>query len=250
MHFLWPRLKTLYYQYRLRAKEFPPPIRENLNVLNLLDVNQSILETEFVVFDTEATGLNAKGGDSIVSISAVRMKNGRIDLSDIFHELVNPNRDIPSQTVIIHEIRPQMVAEKPTLEKVLPDFMGYIGSSVLVAHHARVDMSFLNREMIRSYGFPIQNMVLDTVLINQMLVLKKTRVADRKKIKIENRLSALAEHYSVILEGHHSSLGDALTTAQIFQKMIREVQNGGMVSLKDLVRGVFYTGTHPSPFYH
>lgn len=248
MHFLWPRLKALYYQYRLREKEFPPPIRENLNVLKLLDVNRSILETEFVVFDTETTGLNAKGGDSIVSISAVRMKNGRIDLSDIFHELVNPNRDIPPQTVIIHEIRPQMVAEKPTLEKVLPDFMGYIGSSVLVAHHARVDMSFLNREMIRSYGFPIQNMVLDTVLINQMLVLKKTRVADRKKIKIENSLSALAEHYSVILEGCHSSLGDALTTAQIFQKMIREIQNGGMVSLKDLVRGVFYTGTHPSPF--
>jgi len=250
MHFLWPRLKTLYHQYRLREKEFPPPIRENLSVLNLLDVNQSILKTEFVVFDTEATGLDTKGGDSIVSISAVRMKDGRIDLSYIFHELVNPNRPIPSHAVILHEIRPQMVAEKPTLEKVLPNFISYIGSSVLVAHHARVDMSFLNREMIRLYGFPIQNMVLDTALIHQMLILKKTRVSDRKKIKIENSLSALAECYSVILEGHHSSLGDALTTAQIFQKMIREVQMGGMATLKDLVKGVFYTGTHSSPFYH
>jgi DNA polymerase-3 subunit epsilon len=203
-----------------------------------------------VVFDTEATGLNAKGEDSLVSISAVRMRHGRIDLSDIFHELVNPNRDIPRQTVILHEIRPQMVVEKPALEKVLPNFISYIGSSVLVAHHARVDMSFLNREMIRLYGFPIQNMVLDTVLINQMLVLKKTRVADRKNIQIENSLSALAERYSVIPEGRHSSLGDALTTAQIFQKMLREIQNGGMVTLKDLVKGVFYTGTHPSPYDH
>jgi DNA polymerase-3 subunit epsilon len=203
-----------------------------------------------VVFDTEATGLDAKGEDSLVSISAVRMKNGRIDLSDIFHELVNPNRDIPPHTVILHEIRPQMVAEKPPLEKVLPHFMDYIGSSVLIAHHARVDMSFLNREMIRLYGFPILNMVLDTVLINQMLVLKKTRVSDRKKIKIESSLNALAERYSVIPEGRHSSLGDALTTAQIFQKMLREIQNGGMLTLKDLVKGVFYTGTHASPYDH
>lgn len=238
------RLKSFYYKYRFIKKELPPSIRRNLNVLTSLDINQPIIETEFVVFDTEATGLNSKGGDRLVSISAVRMKHGRIDLSHLFHELVNPNRDIPARTVILHEIRPQMVAGKRTLEEILPDFISYIGSSVLIGHHARIDMSFLNREMIRLYGFPIQNLVLDTVLINQMLLFMKTHLSDRMNIKINHSLSAIAERYSIVPEGRHSSLGDVLITAQIFQKMIREIQNVGILTLKDLVKGIFYTGRY------
>jgi DNA polymerase-3 subunit epsilon len=111
-------------------------------------------------------------------------------------------------------------------------------------------MSFLNREMIRLYGFPIQNMALDTVHVDQMLVLKKTRVSERRKIRMDSSLSALAERYSVPMEGRHSSLGDALTTAQMFQRMIKEAQACGIVSLKDLVRNIFYTGTHHSPFHY
>ncbi len=60
-----------------------------------------------MVFDTETTGLHARKGDRIVSISAVRLREGRIDLSDTFHELINPNRDIPSETAIIHGILAQ-----------------------------------------------------------------------------------------------------------------------------------------------
>lgn len=250
MHFLWPELKALCYRYHLRRKDLPPQIRKNLRVLDVRDIKRALNEIEFVVFDTETTGLNVKRGDGIVSISALRIKNGRIDLSDLFHEMINPSCSIPPSSVIIHEIRPQMVAGKPALEEVLPRFIGYIGSSVLVAHNTKVDMSFLNREMIRLYGFPIQNMALDTVHVDQMLVLKKTRVSERRKIRMDSSLSALAERYSVPMEGRHSSLGDALTTAQMFQRMIKEAQACGIVSLKDLVRNIFYTGTHHSPFHY
>lgn len=242
MHFLWPELKALYYRYHLRRKDLPPQIRKNLRVLDVRDIKRALNEIEFVVFDTETTGLNAKRGDGIISISALRIKNGRIDLSDLFHELINPNCSIPPSSVIIHEIRPQILAGKPAFDQVLPRFIGYIGSSVLVAHNAKVDLSFLNREMIRLYGFPIQNRALDTIHVDQMLV-SKTPFSERRKIRIDSSLGALAERYSVPMEGRHSSLGDALTTAQIFQKMIREAQTCGIVSLKDLVRNIFYTGT-------
>jgi DNA polymerase-3 subunit epsilon len=250
MLFLWPYLKARYLQHRLRRRHLPAEVRENLNVLSLLDVKRPTLETDFVVFDTETTGLNPKGGDSIVSLSAVRVKHGRIDLSDLFHELINPDRPIPPPAVIIHEILPRMVAGKPTLEKVLPRFIGYVGSSVLVAHHAKVDVSFLNLEMRRLYGFPIQNIVLDTVQMDQMLVLKKTPISMRRKITIKSSLSVLAERYHVAMENQHTSLGDALTTAQIFQVMLREAQGLGIFLLRDLVRSVFLTGTYQSPFIH
>ena len=42
-----------------------------------------------VVVDTELTGLDEKK-DSIVSIGAVRMTGGRIELGDMFYRLVSP----------------------------------------------------------------------------------------------------------------------------------------------------------------
>jgi DNA polymerase III alpha subunit (gram-positive type) len=90
MHLIWLRLKTLYYKYRFRPKDLPTQIRDNLQVLTRLDLKKSILETDFVVFDKETTGLHVRKGDSIVSMSAVRIKNGRIALADVFPELINP----------------------------------------------------------------------------------------------------------------------------------------------------------------
>ena len=129
-----------------------------------------------------------KKGDRIISISAVRLKNGRIDLSDTFHALVNPNRDIPSETAVVHEILPRMVDGKPGIESVLPDFIRYVGPAVLVAHHAWLDMSFLNHEMNRLFGFPFQNIVVDTAILDQVIVVQKTPASMRGTIKHQQYL--------------------------------------------------------------
>lgn len=239
MRMLLFRFKKLYYLNHLRRKNFPAVIRDHLQACLSLDFRQPIHETAFVVFDTETTGLNVRKGDRIVSISAVRLKQGRIDLSDTFHELINPNRDIPSKVAIIHGILPRMVNGKPPFEEILPNFIDYIGSSVLVAHHAWLDMTFLNREMMRLYGIPIQNLVLDTAILDQAFLLMKTPLFRRSTIKIDSSLSGLAERYHVSIEERHSSFGDALATAQIFQQMIKEAQKLGILLLKDLLRIAF-----------
>jgi DNA polymerase III alpha subunit (gram-positive type) len=55
-------------------------------------------------------------------------------------------------------------------------------------------------------------------------------------IKINSSLSALAERYHLTIEERHTSFGDALATAQIFQQMLKEAKKFGIVSLKDLIR--------------
>ena len=242
MRLLLYRLRSQYYQRRLRQKDLPEVIRDHLQAFYGFSFNKPITETQFVVFDTETTGLNAKRGDRIVSISAVRLKQGRIDLSDAFHEIINPDRNIPSVSAVIHEILPRMVDGKPAIEKVLPDFITYIGTSVLVAHHEWLDMSFLNCEMRRLYDVPLQNIVLDTAALDQALLAKKAPASMHVKVKIDSTLGALAERYHVTIESLHSSFWDAVATAQIFQQMLKEVQRLGIVSLKDLVKL-----THASP---
>ena len=229
-------MKRLYYMHHLRRKNLPSPVRDYLQECLDLDLKQPIDQTDFVVFDTETTGLNVKKGDRIVSISALRLKNGRIDLSDTFHELINPNRDIPSEAAIIHEILPRMVNGKPLLEEILPRFIGYIRASVLVAHHAWLDMTFINAEMGRLYGLPIQNLVLDTAILDQAFILKTTPSSKRSTIRVDSSLSGLTERYHVSLEERHTSFGDALATAQVFQQMMRRAPRHGIFCLRDLLR--------------
>jgi DNA polymerase III subunit epsilon len=236
MKMIWRRLRHHYYQRHLRRKDLPEVMRDYLQAFHGFNFNKPIVETEFVIFDTETTGLSAKRGHRIVSISAVRLKEGRIDLSDVFHEIVNPNRDIPSASTVIHGILPHMVNGKPTIEEILPYFIRYIGTSVLVAHHEWLDMSFLNREMARIHGIPIQNFVLDTAVLDQVLMQKKRPGHMPATIRMGSTLGAVAERYHVTIEELHSSFWDALTTAQIFQQMIKRIQGLGILYLKDLLK--------------
>ena len=236
MRLIWFGFKKFYYLYLSRRKGLPSLIRNHLQACLDLELTRPLGEAEFVVFDMETTGLHAKRGDRIVSVSAVRLKQGRIDLSDSFHKIVNPNRHIPSETAVIHGILPRMVDGKPTFEEILPDFISYIGSSVLVAHHAWLDLSFLNQEMMRLYRFPIQSLVIDTALLDRVL---RSKTSFHGGVELSSTLRAVAERYHVRIEGHHSSFGDALATAQVFQQMLKLAQKQDILCLKDLLRRAY-----------
>jgi DNA polymerase III alpha subunit (gram-positive type) len=97
-------------------------------------------------------------------------------------------------------------------------------------------MSFLNREMCFLYGIPIQNIVVDTAVLDHALLAMKTPASMIETMKMDSTLSAMAERYHVTVEGLHSSFWDALATAQIFQQMIKEVQRLGILSLRDFLK--------------
>jgi DNA polymerase-3 subunit epsilon len=236
MKMIWRRLRNQYYQRHLRRKDLPEVIRNYLQGFHRFKFDQPITDTTFVVFDTETTGLDVRKGHRIVSISAIRLEEGRIDLSKAFHEIINPDRDIPSVSAVIHEILPRMVTGKPTIDHILPKFIAYIGPSILVAHHEWLDMSFLNREMCRLYGIPIQNIVVDTAVLDRALLAKKEPASITATMKIDSTLGALAERYHVKVEEQHSSFWDALATAQIFLQMIKEAQRLSILCLKDFLK--------------
>lgn len=58
-------------------------------------IDAPLLESTYVVFDTETTGFNAGAGDQMIEIGAVKIKEGVI--IDRFDELINPNRPLPKR---------------------------------------------------------------------------------------------------------------------------------------------------------
>ena len=127
-----------------------------------------IADTPFVVLDTELTGLDERK-DDIVSIGAVRMRGGRIELGGSFHELVNPTAVLDARSVVIHGITPSQVETRPPIDEVLAAFLAYAGDAVLVGHCLPVDLAFLNREARRVTGGPLRNRTVDTLSLSAWL---------------------------------------------------------------------------------
>ena len=178
----------------------------------------------------------------MVSIGAFRVAEGRIRLGDRFYRLVNPERDIPPSSIKIHGIVPDMVAGVPKAAEVFHNFLVFLGADILVAHHAGFDLHFLNELMRQTYGFSLQNLVLDTVLMCRKIAFPPhpypygLNLSDGR-----HSLGAIAKHFGIEIQHRHTALGDALATAIIFQRILALLEKKGNDRLRTLVRvaGVF-----------
>ncbi|MFZ5997816.1 MAG: PolC-type DNA polymerase III [Nitrospirota bacterium] len=200
-----------------------------------VDRQCSISETRYVVIDTELTGLDEKR-DSIVSLGAVRMVGGRIDLNDSFYRLINPETELTAQSIVIHQIMPSEVELKPDIDTVLSEFLEFCGTDIIVGHCLAIDLSFINREMKKRSGAELKNGLLDTLALYQAL---SKRVHNHKIFATPLRdysLYGLARHLDIPVSSAHNAMMDAFLTAQIFQRFIPLLLQSGIQEIGDLLR--------------
>jgi DNA polymerase-3 subunit epsilon len=200
-----------YYDFDLFARS------EGSNMLDDLPLSG----LSYTVFDTETTGLDPAGGDEILQIGAVRLVNGRLLRGEAFDQLVDPRRAIPAASIPIHGITPEMVAGQPTIDQVLPAFHRYAQDTVLVAHNAAFDLRFL--QLKESFtGVRFDQPVLDTLLLSAVV----------HPSQESHRLEAIAERFGVTVLGRHTAMGDAMVTAEVFQKLLPLLAERGIHTLR------------------
>lgn len=228
------RLRNRWTRNRLRVKELPPLARDNLKALEHLDLKQRAKYLRYVIFDLETTGLSLTR-DQVVSMAAYRVVEGRILLGDIFSSLVNPDQAIPPSAIKIHGIVPSMVARAPLLEEVFDQFLRYLGSDILVGYHINFDLNFLNICMQQKYGFDLQNLVLDAMVMCRKILFPRHLRSYAIRFKGDQDLDAVAKHFGIQIHERHTALGDALATAMIFQRILVEFEKTGPGRLRNLL---------------
>jgi len=202
--------------------------------MSYIDRSTPIKEMRYVVVDTELTGLD-ENKDSIVSVGAVRMSGGRIDVGDSFYRLVNPGRPLTRDSVVIHGITPSDVADEAGIGKALSDFVEFCGQDVLIGHCISIDLAFIKAEMQRSLGLELQNPAADTLAIYEWTRLRERHFKGESVSHGDLSLSRIAEGLGISVRGSHNALMDAFITAQVFQVFISKLSQAGVFTIGELL---------------
>ncbi|MHA1543604.1 MAG: DNA polymerase III subunit epsilon [Alphaproteobacteria bacterium] len=99
-----------------------------------------------IVFDTETTGFDPKGGDRLVEVGCVELVN-LVPTGNFLHKYINPERNIPEEASRIHGLTIDFLKDHPIFSEIIAEFLEFIGESSLVAHNAEFDMRFINWEL-------------------------------------------------------------------------------------------------------
>jgi DNA polymerase III subunit epsilon len=218
-----------------RQKDLHPSALKHLKGIEQINQNTHILEAKYLVFDTELTGLSIKK-DSIVSIGALQMYGGKIDLNETYYRVVDPAAKLTGQSVLIHGITPSEASECPTIEVLLPEFLDFCSNRIIVGHFVSIDLAFINKEMTKLFGFPLQNPAIDTRKVYQWIRKNEEQLCSyHAGLSEKMDLLSLSNRYSIPVNQAHHALDDAFVTAQLFQRFITLTAKFGARTIADLV---------------
>jgi DNA polymerase III epsilon subunit family exonuclease len=182
----------------------------------------AIAEATFVVFDLETTGLSVPSS-RICEIGAVRLRG--LSEAGLFETLIAPGVPLPKPVGRLTGLTDEELGRAPRVRPALRRFMAFAGESVLVAHNARFDVGFLNRELEAMTGRRVAATVIDTVPLARNLL--------RGRVE-RTSLASLAYFFGVSVQPCHRALPDAQATAEVFVRLAELGFERGAVSLAEL----------------
>lgn len=172
-----------------------------------------------VILDTETTGFEHEDGHRIIEVGCIEL-NDRQPTGRTFHEYVNPDRDVPQESVAIHGLTNEFLEDKPRFADIAEDLIAFIRGSELVMHNASFDVGHLDAEFARlDDGIRTEDIVevLDTLKLAQSM-----HPGQR------NSLDALCKRYEV--DHSNRTLHGALLDAELLTDVYL-LMTGGQVSL-------------------
>ncbi|HEY2311187.1 MAG TPA: exonuclease domain-containing protein [Gaiellaceae bacterium] len=179
-------------------------------------------DATYVVVDLETTGLRP-GSSGICEIGAVRLRGFEVEAE--FQTLVDPGLPIDAGASAVTGLRTAQLRGAPGPSEAVRSFLAFAGDGVLVAHNARFDLAFLDREAERLTGSRIGSAVVDTVRLARTLLAGRVPGFG---------LSQLAWFLDTSERPCHRALPDARATSELLLALIGLAQERGARTVADL----------------
>ena len=181
-------------------------------------------ETVFTAFDTETSGLEPKL-NRVVEAGAIRFD--ALGISARFNALINPKIPMPAEVTRINGITDAMLMHEPDAAAILPDFVEFLGNTVLVAHNAPFDVAFINEELARLGRPPLANRVIDT------RILAKETFPGLPNYKLQD----LASRFGITAVDAHRAEDDARVCMELFLVCLKKItgQNSSVGQTADRI---------------
>lgn len=166
---------------------------------------------KFIAFDLETTGIKPKE-DQIVEIGAVRFDGSQV--VDTFGVLIDPGTPIPYEASAVSGITDDMVAGKPRIESVLPDFAAFCGDLPLVAHNASFDYNFLLKDIEKYRADAPTGVVLDTLSLSRKVF----------PGLVNYKLGTLVRQFNIPSGTFHRAEEDSTYCGLVFAKIVETLK--------------------------
>ena len=171
-----------------------------------------------IIFDTETTGFDPLTGDRLVEIGCIELIN-RVPTGNSFHRYYNPQRAMPAAAFAVHGLSDAFLADKPLFRDGAQELLDFLEDSPLVAHNARFDFGFLNRELSLCNRPEISlDRMIDTVAMARTL-----------HPGAKHSLDALCTRYGI--DRSHRVKHGALLDAELLAQLYIELTGGRQIGL-------------------
>ncbi|ACR79599.1 MULTISPECIES: PolC-type DNA polymerase III [Kosmotoga] len=207
-------IKPIFGMEGYMVNDSEPIVRE------IEDKNLELMNSIYVVFDLETTGLDPSA-DEIIEIGAVKLKG--TEVIGEFSSFVKPERNLSEKVTRITGISDRELEDAPSLSEVLPKFLEFCKDSVLVAHNATFDYRFVRNAVKQLYNEDWKLPYIDTLALSKSLLKSKSYSLDNvvKRLKLGDF-------------EHHRASEDARITAEVFKKLLSMAKKRGIKKIAEL----------------
>ncbi len=164
-----------------------------------------------IVFDTETTGLDPESGHRVVEIGCLELIN-HLPSGRSFQRYLNPERDMPEGAFAVHGLSAEFLSTHPVFEKIVDEFLAFIGDSRLIIHNAAFDLKFMNAELRR----------VNRALLDAARAVDTVEMARRKFPGAPAGLDALCKRFNIdnSQRTKHGALLDAELLAEVYLELV------------------------------
>jgi len=172
----------------------------------------------WAAIDCETSGLDA-ARDRLLSVGAVVVADGRIQLPSSFEAYVKQTAPSAAANILVHGIGGDAQLSGLPLPEVIRELSARVGGAIPVGFHAPFDAAILRR-----HGFRVQEKWLDLAALAPALL------PGRKAQALEEWLA----EFGIAVHARHEALGDAYSTAQLLLVLLAEAKRQGINTVQGM----------------